>query len=130
MKKQFRYKKKADGTIYENNVPCYPDMRLYQEIIFLSNFYDGFYCVENVIPYYTPLIDGVKIGRHIFWSNLQLQKIKVKPRGNFSDARKLANSMGFDYERLDGCNKLRTLRNCLEPEIATYIFEVLKEASK
>ena len=36
--------------------PQYPDMKLYQEIIFLETFYKGKYCVENVIPYYEPLI--------------------------------------------------------------------------
>src|SRR5690606_6356816 len=34
----------------------YPDMALYQEIIFLKHFFKGKYCIENVNPYYTPLI--------------------------------------------------------------------------
>ena len=34
----------------------YPDMGLYQEIIFLQTFFKGKYCIENVKPYYTPLI--------------------------------------------------------------------------
>ena len=52
--------------------PEYPDMMLYQEILFLDNWFDGKYCVENVIPYYEPLIPGKKIGRHIYWSNFRL----------------------------------------------------------
>jgi DNA (cytosine-5)-methyltransferase 1 len=52
--------------------PEYPDMMLYQEIIFLDNWFDGKYCVENVIPYYEPLIAGKKIGRHIYWTNFRL----------------------------------------------------------
>ena len=36
----------------------YPDMKLYQEIIFLDNFFEGKYCVENVIPFYEPLIQA------------------------------------------------------------------------
>ena len=47
----------------------YPDMRLYEEIIFLDNFYEGGYCVENVIPYYEPLIPAKKRGRHLYWTN-------------------------------------------------------------
>ena len=39
----------------------YPDMKLYQEIIFLDNWFEGKYCVENVVPYYDPLIPGKKI---------------------------------------------------------------------
>lgn len=52
--------------------PEYPDMMLYQEILFLDNWFDGKYCVENVIPYYDPLIPGKKIGRHIYWTNFRL----------------------------------------------------------
>jgi DNA (cytosine-5)-methyltransferase 1 len=52
--------------------PEYPDMMLYQEILFLDNWFDGKYCVENVIPYYEPLIAGKKIGRHIYWTNFRL----------------------------------------------------------
>lgn len=52
--------------------PEYPDMMLYQEILFLDNWFDGKYCVENVIPYYQPLIAGKKIGRHLYWTNFRL----------------------------------------------------------
>tara|TARA_R100000808_G_C2153545_1_gene163844 strand:+ start:5498 stop:6151 length:654 start_codon:yes stop_codon:yes gene_type:complete len=50
----------------------YPDMTLYQEIIFLDNFFEGGYCVENVIPYYEPLIPSQKRGRHLYWTNFNL----------------------------------------------------------
>ena len=50
----------------------YPDMKLYQEIIFLDNFFDGKYVVENVIPYYQPLIPAQKRGRHLYWCNFRL----------------------------------------------------------
>ena len=50
----------------------YPDMKLYQEVIFLDNFFNGKYCVENVIPYYEPLIPAQKKGRHLYWSNFKL----------------------------------------------------------
>ena len=44
-------------------------MKLYQEIIFLDNWFDGKYVVENVIPYYEPLIPAKKRGRHLYWTN-------------------------------------------------------------
>lgn len=60
---------------YETNVDAvYPDMNLYQEIIFLEHLFKGKYVVENVIPYYKPLIKGQVIGRHIYWSNVTLPK--------------------------------------------------------
>jgi DNA (cytosine-5)-methyltransferase 1 len=56
--------------------PVYPLMSLYQEIIFLDNFYKGKFCVENVVSYYEPLIKPLKIGRHYLWSNFNINKIK------------------------------------------------------
>tara|TARA_Y100001973_G_C4999146_1_gene232795 strand:- start:2 stop:364 length:363 start_codon:yes stop_codon:yes gene_type:complete len=50
-------------------------MSLYQEIIFLKHYFDGKYVVENVVPYYEPLISGWKRGRHIYWCNFQLPSI-------------------------------------------------------
>jgi len=56
--------------------PVYPSMKLYEEIIFLDNFYKGKFCVENVVSYYEPLIKLLKIGRHYLWSNFNINKIK------------------------------------------------------
>lgn len=53
----------------------YPDMKLYEEIILLDNFYKGKYVVENVVPYYEPLIQGNKRGRHLYWTNFKLPNI-------------------------------------------------------
>ncbi len=56
----------------ENFKFTYPDMKLYEEVIFLDNFFDGKYVVENVIPYYEPLIPAKKRGRHLYWTNFNL----------------------------------------------------------
>lgn len=53
-------------------IPKYPDMSLYQQIIFLEEHFKGKYVVENVIPYYTPLIPAKKRGRHLYWTNFNL----------------------------------------------------------
>jgi len=51
----------------------YPDMKLYEEILFLQHYYrTGKYVVENVIPYYEPLIPAKKRGRHLYWTNFNL----------------------------------------------------------
>lgn len=51
----------------------YPDMKLYEEILFLQHYYrTGKYVVENVIPYYEPLISAKKRGRHLYWTNFNL----------------------------------------------------------
>ena len=56
----------------ENCDAVYPDLKLYEEIIFLENYFDGKYVVENVIPYYDPLIPAKKRGRHLYWTNFLL----------------------------------------------------------
>jgi DNA (cytosine-5)-methyltransferase 1 len=58
----------------ENYKAEYPSMILYEEIIFLENYFKGKYVVENVIPYYNPLIPAQKRGRHLYWTNFILPK--------------------------------------------------------
>ena len=56
-------------------VAKYPEMTLYQEIIFLNSYYKGKYCVENVIPFYEPLIVAHKRNRHLYWTNFNLPNV-------------------------------------------------------
>ena len=56
----------------------YPDMKLYQEIIFLEHYFNGKYVVENVIPFYTPLIQAKERNRHLYWTNFNLPNIISK----------------------------------------------------
>jgi len=52
--------------------PKYPDMKLYQEIIFLKHYFKGQWIVENVRSYYEPLIAPQLAGRHYFWANFKI----------------------------------------------------------
>ena len=65
----------------------YPDMKLYQEIIFLKHYFKGKYCIENVDPFYTPLIPPQKRGRHLYWTNFRLPSILSKRKGNFMEGK-------------------------------------------
>jgi DNA (cytosine-5)-methyltransferase 1 len=85
--------------------PVYPDMTLYQEIIFLNNFFKGKFCVENVTPYYNPLIPGQKRGRHLYWTNFNLPKI-------------LSNR--FDVAGTRGKNELKQLCEFHNIDLSTY----------
>jgi DNA (cytosine-5)-methyltransferase 1 len=59
-------------------VPTYPDMKLWQEIIYLNQFFKGLWVVENVIPYYEPFLPQyTQIGRHFLWSNFRIPKIEM-----------------------------------------------------
>ena len=52
--------------------PIYPDMKLYQEILLLDYHFKGKYVVENVTPYYKPLLNPQKRGRHLYWCNFKI----------------------------------------------------------
>lgn len=108
----------------------YPDMRLWQEIIFLQQWCNSNYVVENVIPYYQPLIAGKKIGRHIFWSNFKLGQIEVDyTRGGVirrDQILELQQMTGFDLSNINISGKRQKLRNCVHPEIGLYIFKCAK----
>ena len=41
----------------------------------MDQFFNGKYCVENVIPYYKPLIPGKIRDRHIYWTNFNLPNV-------------------------------------------------------
>jgi DNA (cytosine-5)-methyltransferase 1 len=109
----------------QNNA-IYPDMNLYQEIILLKHFFKSKkWIVENVIPYYKPLIHGKIIGRHIFWSNFNISKIKVSNDkinlGKMIDYRKKADLSKYNLNS----NFERTiLRNMVNSELGLHIFRM------
>jgi DNA (cytosine-5)-methyltransferase 1 len=52
--------------------PIYPNLSLYSEILLLDYHFKGKYVVENVIPYYEPMLNPKKRGRHLYWANFNL----------------------------------------------------------
>lgn len=116
---------------WKNKKPQYPDLKLYEEIIFLKHFFDGKWVVENVRPYYKPLIKyDAEIGRHVFWANFfipKLNKAFYYPKDNLKE---LQNLYGFDLSkyRLDSKKKRKILRNIVHPEIGLHIFKAMKNA--
>ena len=102
----------------------YPDMKLYQEIIFLENYFDGLWIIENVKPYYEPLIrPKIELGRHLFWSNFNITPTKIKEADiNKGNRKEYSELHGFDltdfkiYTRKD-----QIYRNCVLPETGLHI---------
>ena len=101
----------------------YPEMDLYQEIIFLKHFFKGKWVVENVVSYYEPLIKPQIVGNHYFWANFIITKIKTEKRGSREDRHYLAKRKGFKLSE-ETKNKRQLLRNCVEPELGLHIFEM------
>jgi DNA (cytosine-5)-methyltransferase 1 len=78
---------KARFARHESTTTEYPDMKLYQEIIFLENYFKGKYVVENVVPFYTPLIPSTKRGRHLYWTNFNLPNILTDRKCSFMEGK-------------------------------------------
>ena len=104
----------------------YPDMTLWQEIIFLRSHFDGKYCVENVISYYDPLIKPQTIGRHYYWTNFMIRESKPVESRTVRDRTKeeLMEIHGFDLTKYVNLkNKRKILRNCADPKIGEIILD-------
>ena len=52
-------------------------------------FFTGKYVIENVIPYYKPLIHAQEVACHYFWSNFPIHKYKTDSRCHFSTVEEL-----------------------------------------
>lgn len=111
------------------NKPVYPDMTLYQEIILLQNYYNGLFCVENVIPFYEPLIPGKKIDRHIYWTNYAIPD-KVSNRNisgiisSKNELAKLSEIHDYDFRKYNGSQRvLKIARNLVDYEAGKSILD-------
>lgn len=108
-----------EGNIRQK--PVFPDMKLYEEIVFLKHYFRGLYCVENVIGYYEPLIKPQELGRHYFWTNFILPPFRANSRSHYDDIEKLEEVKGFDLSKYDVPRKRLLLRNCVFPELGKHI---------
>jgi len=112
---------------HKNN-PKYPDMRLYQEIIFLKYFYKGKFVIENVIPYYPYLINpSVILDRHAFWSNFEIpnKEFKLNRKSLVKmTIKELEEYHKVDLSKYDKIDKRNILRNMVHYEIGKYIFDI------
>lgn len=113
--------------------PIFPDMKLYEEILFLKHYFKGQWVVENVVPFYDPLIKPTTIiGRHCFWANFHLSNINIKEacinRGKISDWQDLH---GFDITNYKFTSRRdKVLRNCVNPELGLHILNCAWEKEK
>ena len=111
--------------------PRYPDMVLYQQVIFLKHFYKGDYCVENVIPYYDCLIPAKQRGRHLYWTNFRLPNILTERKNpDLGRTKNLINALSifhnYDFTKYNGSqSKQKVARNLVDYEAGKTIFKTL-----
>jgi DNA (cytosine-5)-methyltransferase 1 len=132
-----RMRKTNTGQGERKSAASYPDMKLYQEIIFLEHFFKGKYCVENVIPYYQPLISAKKRGRHLYWTNFNLpndlgeRKAKGFTHETNGFIKRLSDFHNYDFRKYKGKQRIHKIaRNLVDYEAGKTIFNVARETYK
>lgn len=111
----------------------YPDLSLFQEIIFLRTFCGCPWVVENVKGYYTTLISpNATVGRNIFWSNFTINEFVPPTFPDFIDSGKktsiepLMQWLGFDHNPkiyLSSKDNGQVFRNCVHPLVGHSIIK-------
>ena len=113
--------------------PIYPDMKLYQEIIFLQHHCKTKYIIENVIPYYEPMFNPKKRGRHLYWSNFILPNSLSNRGGKLRQKETNSESLNhynnfhdYDFTKYKGEQRiLKIARNLVDFEAGKTIFETM-----
>ena len=106
----------------------YVDMTLYQEIILLDKYFNGKYVVDNVKPYYTPLIPGKERGRHLYWLNFpipnELSKRRISVGSGRNEVGKLCEFHNIDISTYKGDQrKDKIARNLVDYEAGKTILD-------
>lgn len=110
--------------------PAYADMNLYQEIILLKYQFKGKYVVENVIPYYEPLVPARKRHRHLYWTNFNLPNILTNRKCNFMEGKDEVTQWckfhDYDFRQYKGNQRTdKIARNLVDYEAGRTILETV-----
>lgn len=114
-----------NGCNNKRHLIRYPDMKLYEEIILMLKYNKKKFVIENVIPYYEPLIKPTAIReRHCFWANFKIPSKPIVNSANQRIAFVNNNSVrfGIDLKNFKIKNKRQILRNLVNPKLGLHIF--------
>jgi len=106
--------------------PIYPDIKLYEEILFLKHYFKGKWVVENVVSFYKPLIKpSIKIGRHLFWSNFEIRSNNdLSFNINREEMIKIIKLRWFNLSNFTiNSGKYQIYRNCVNPRLGLHILD-------
>lgn len=124
-----QYRKNV-GVEAKGYAAVFPDLSLYEQIIFLKHHFKGSWVVENVIPYYEPIIKPtVKIQRHLFWSNFNISIVNFGAKG-IRTKNKISDydDLGIDLQHTNIKNKRQALRNCVDSDLGLHVFNSFLES--
>lgn len=104
----------------------YPDMKLWQEIIFLDTYFQGDWVVENVESYYRQPVKPQSRNNHYFWSNFTIPEVDLEhQKHNGGNINIWQEYYGFDLVNytFQNVEKRKLLRNCVHPKIGEAILD-------
>ncbi len=109
----------------------FPDLKLYEEIIFLDKWFKGKYVVENVIPYYEPLIPAKKRGRHLYWTNFNLPSNLNERAGGIMEGKNEVQNWckfhNYDFTQYKGEQRMdKIARNLVDYQVGETILNAAK----
>ena len=126
----------------------YPDMSLWQEIVFLTHWFKGKWVIENVKSYYPPLWLPQILDRHYFWTNFSITpkkfgEITFKTKRDFNickarastrknqeeDVKELETYHGIKLP-VNAKNQRLLLRNCVYPPLGLHILNEALDDNK
>lgn len=113
------------GVKAKGYAPVMPDMSLYAAIVFLMHHHEGLWVVENVVPYYEPLIaPTVQLQRHPIWANFPIPYREFDAKG-IRTRSKLSDYQGVGVDLSDSGikNKRQVFRNMVDPELGRHILD-------
>ncbi len=132
----------------QNRSRRYPDMGLYEEIVYLRKFCKTWWIIENVKPYYGALLDPITVGRHLFWTNFDFNIEDVERPKGFIRQKQVSKQdlhdwLGIHFEKniyykwtdaegnvhKNHC-PFQILRNAVHPLIGKQILEVVETLHK
>ena len=124
----------TNNFLHAQGIIRYPDMELWQEIVFLQKFFKGKWVIENVKSYYPPLYPPTEIDRHYFWSNFIIKDFSHKKEVSITNARASTRRSSEEYlKTLEDYHDIKLptktknsrllLRNCVFPPVGKHILD-------
>jgi len=115
-----------------HDVVDYINLSLWQLIIFCKHFVKGLWVVENVKPYYDPLIKPTAIiGRHYFWANFTITPFRSENVKGFitnetpNEIQMMKDWLGIQYDGNvyyeNNHSPAQVLRNAVDPKIGLHV---------
>ena len=119
----------------ETTTAEYPDLKLYEEVLFLENWFKGKYVVENVIPYYEPLIPAQKRGRHLYWTNFNLPNDLNERKSSIMEGKDEVTQWcefhNYNFRQYKGKQRVdKMARNLVDYEAGLTIFNTARNIHK